>query len=366
MRITRLVLTDFRNYPEMVVEPAETLTVLTGRNGAGKTNIIEAIEVVATGRSFRTPQWTELIRWGATAATVKITASGEVPDTTVDLTISNEGSRSWRVRGETQRWVRAATSHIPAVTFTPEDLALVKGSAERRRATVDLLGDQLSATYAALRKEYTRVIRQRNVVLKEDGAERLLEPFNEQLAALGGRLYAHRSRLLGKVMTVAGPVYERLSGGESLTATICDRCGLPGEGAMCDTSAESVSDALRREIARRAREERARKVSLVGPHRDDIIFSIGGHSARAYASQGQQRTVALAWKWAEVDVITSVLGKTPVLLLDDVMSELDKARRAALTEMMSRDVQTFVTTTNMGYFADYPVASARVIDVGGA
>lgn len=366
MRITQISLKDFRNYHELVVEPAESLTVLTGHNGAGKTNIVEAIEVVATGRSFRTTQWNELVRWGACEAAVRVIAHGEVPSIAVDLTVTHEGSRAWRVGGQAERRVRSATSHVPAVTFTPDDLTLVKGSAEKRRMTVDLLGDQLSATYAALRREYAHVIRQRNVVLKEEGTDGLMESYNEQLAELGGRLYAHRSRLLGKVMKVAGPAYERLSGGECLAATICDRCGLP-EGVVAeDATADRVSDALRREIVRRGREERARKVSLVGPHRDDIVFSINGHNARTYASQGQQRTVALAWKWAEVEVITSVLSRTPVLLLDDVMSELDDSRRTALTEMMSRDVQTFVTTTNMGYFADYPTTSAQVIHVGGS
>jgi DNA replication and repair protein RecF len=159
------------------------------------------------------------------------------------------------------------------------------------------------------------------------------------------------------------PAYLRLSGGEELDVLMDDRCGVGVCALETDIEHDTVAACMDEQMATRAAQEIDRRVSLVGPHRDDILFTIGGRDARAFASQGQQRTLALAWKLAEVDVVRSVLSKTPVLLLDDVMSELDQDRRAALTAVMQQDIQTFVTTTNTGYFDPALLRSAAVVDM---
>lgn len=364
MHITRLELRDFRCYREWIVEPHHALTVFVGPNAIGKTNIIEGIQLIATGASFRNPEWPEVVRWGAEQALIKMSAEGEGSRVDVELRVGTDGSRGWKVGGIPKRRKTDATRFVPTVVFTPDDLLLVKGPAEQRRSTTDTLGEQLSATYGALRRDYLRVIRQRNILLREEASPAEIEPWDDQLVSLGARLHVHRRRLIQRVSNAASPVYGILAPGETLSLSITDRCGTQvlREDQRCD--AASVERTLATELERRRPDERSRKTTAVGPHRDDIVFLVNGKDARAYASQGQQRTIALAWKWAEVAVVSDVLRKTPVLLLDDVMSELDETRRRALTGLVQQDVQTFITTTSTHYFDPALLTASHVITLG--
>ena len=365
MHITRLEIQDFRNYERLELDPSPSLTVLVGPNTAGKTNLIEAISIVTAGSSFRKPLWDDCVRWGCSRASLTMTARGEIPPVTTRLSLSLGSGREWVVDGVRKRRAVEVSRFVPAVLFTPDDLSLIKGPAEQRRSAIDGLGEQLSVTYGALRRDYVRVVRQKNAVLREEGDQRSIEPWDAQLIALGARLYVHRRRLLDRVTTEAARAYEHLSGGERLEVGLHDRCGVGERTGPEEVGARDVEACLAAELDRRRTEERARRVSLAGPHRDDIVFSIGGRDARSFGSQGQQRTVALAWKLAEVGVIAEVLRRTPVLLLDDVMSELDASRRDALTALIQQDIQTFVTTTNTGYFDPTLLASALVVPIGG-
>lgn len=366
MRITRLEITGFRSYHQWAIEPDAALTVLVGPNAIGKTNIIEAIQLISTGSSFRNPEWRELVRWGEDRARIGMTAEGEGSHADVELLIDTDGTRSWKVGGTTKRRVSDATRFVPVVVFTPDDLSLVKGPAEQRRGAIDTLGEQLSATYGALRRDYMRVVRQRNALLRDEGTDADLEPWSQQVISLGARLHMHRRRLACRVAEAAAPVYAHLAPGEHLDLQIADRCGVDEPEASTAHTAAAIEATIMAELGRRRTEERARKTTLVGPHRDDIVFLVNGREARAFASQGQQRTIALAWKWAEVTVVNEVLRKTPVLLLDDVMSELDASRRGALTDLVQRDVQTFVTTTTTDYFDPGLLRAARVVRLGEA
>jgi DNA replication and repair protein RecF len=239
----------------------------------------------------------------------------------------------------------------------------VKGPAEQRRNTIDVLGEQLSATYGALRRDYTRVVRQKNALLKDEADHTLVEPWNEQLVRLGARLHAHRRRLARRVLDTAAPIYAHFADRESLDIKMCDRCELEANDPRDEIDVPALESSISAELDRRRIEERGRKQALVGPPRDDITFLIDGREARSFASQGQQRTIALAWKWAEVALVTDLLKKKPVLLLDDVMSELDASRRAALTDLVQQDVQTFITTTTTAYFDHALLREARVVEL---
>lgn len=357
---------DFRNYNRWETEPDTTLTVLVGPNAIGKTNVIEAIQLVATGASFRNPKWDELVRWGADGAGVSLRAEGDGSKADVDLTISASGTHGWRVGGIVKRRTADATKFVPAVIFTPDDLALAKGPAEQRRSAIDALGEQLSATYGALRRDYARVVRQRNALLRDEGPASALAAWDAQLVALGSRLHVHRRRLVRRVAEAAAPIYAHMARAEDLQMRVCDRCGIGELGTSADIDLASVETALGAELSRRSQDERTRRVSLAGPHRDDIMFLVGGKDARVFASQGQQRTIALAWKWAEVAIITEMTGRRPVLLLDDVMSELDQTRRAALTELVQENIQTFMTATTTDYFDPALLKEARVLVLGGS
>lgn len=364
MHITRISLTNYRNIASWEVKPHRSLTVLLGPNAAGKTNTIEAIQVACTGTSFRRPTWDELVQWEKQTSKITIEADGETPGVSTTLVVDAGGQRTWKVNGVQKRSLADATRFVPVVMFTPDDLVMIKGPADQRRSSLDALGEQLSVVYGALRRDYLRVVRQRNALLRDEATLTTLEPWDLQLINLGARLHTHRRRLLARVAGYLAPVYRDLSGGEVLGVRMVDHCGVGDMALKEEVPHEIVVDGLTRELARRAVDEQQRKVTLVGPHRDDIEFTIDGAEARSYASQGQQRTIALAWKLAEVRVVNTVLSKTPVLLLDDVMSELDQDRRAALTGLIQQDIQTFVTTTNTGYFDPGLLDQASVLDVG--
>jgi len=253
---------------------------------------------------------------------------------------------------------------LPSVVFTPDDLDMVKGPSERRRSSIDDLGEQISATYGSLRRDYAKVVKQRNALLRDGGREAHSAVWEERLVALGSSLLAHRERLLARVMACAAEAYAGMADGEPLTWVYADRSGLPEGREPGGLTQQQAAAAMREALEQRRAEESRRLVTLVGPHRDDIVFFVGGREARVFASQGQQRTVALAWKLAEVQIVHEVLRRRPVLLLDDVMSELDAERRSALSSLVTADTQTFVTTTNLGYFSPELLEGATIVELG--
>ena len=362
MLVTSVVLADFRNYGSFELRPHPALTVLVGPNATGKTNSIEAIQLATTGASFRRPRWEDLVRWGADKGRATLVAGDGERHLELGLEVSADGGHSFTVNGQSRRRISDVAGRLPSVTFTPDDLELAKGPSERRRSSVDDLGGQLSRTYGAMRRDFGRVVRQRNALLKEQAGPGELAVWDEQVVAMGAKLLSYRLRLLAQVMDEAADRYAATAGGEQLSWTYDDRCGLGGE-ASAATSADEAGEGIRAELHRRQDEERRRGVTLVGPHRDDLVFLVGGRPARAFASQGQQRTIALAWKLAEVAVIERVLHARPLLLLDDVMSELDAGRREALMDVVARRAQTFVTTTNIGYFGAETLAEASVVEL---
>jgi DNA replication and repair protein RecF len=264
-----------------------------------------------------------------------------------------------------KRKVSDATGIIPVVVFTPNDLDLSQGPAEIRRLEVDDLGEQLSKTYGSVRRDYGKAVRHRNVLLREwQASDADLEPWDVQIASLGSKLLFHRRRLLLRIAERATVAYQKLSQEEELGIQYSDRCGLKTTRLTDEMDILQAEKSIIQTLEERRAEERSRKMTLVGPHRDEITFLLDGKDARIFASQGQQRTIALAWKLAEVDVVEDVAKREPVLLLDDVMSELDENRRRALTGLVQRNIQTFVTTTDTAHFDPVLLAEALVIEAG--
>lgn len=349
---------EFRNYARFRLEPDPQLTVVVGPNATGKTNLIEAIQLLTEADSFRKPSWGDLIREGSTSAKASLSASGDSRNLTISLEVNQSGRRTYRVNGKHRKVLSQVAGILPCVVFTPDDLRLVKDSAERRRGTLDSLGIQLSPSYAQLRLEYERVVRQRNAVLREGGRTQELSPWTEQLIDFGAALVTHRTRLFQRVATAMASVYPKLSSGGVLEARYVpswERDSLHGE--------EEPAEMMRKHLHSRADAEATRMTTLTGPHRDELTFTVEGREARAFASQGQQRTIALSWKLAEVSVITEITGQSPVLLLDDVMSELDEKRRHSLAEFVGSAAQTIMTTTNLGYFDKSLLDRAKVVQL---
>ena len=290
-----------------------------------------------------------------------IEAEGGGRSLSIDLTIPTAGRREYRMNGKIRRRIVDVVGVLPSVVFSPDDLRIVKDSAERRRAAIDSLGTQISPAYAGLRSDYDRVLRQRNALLRgEDPTPSELEPWTERMVELGAALSEARSRLVARLGEQLMEAHDEIAPGNHVSPRYEPswvRDGVAGHSA-------DAREAMRALLDAKAAEERARRTTLAGPHRDDISFALDGTDARAFGSQGQQRTIALSWKLGEVRVITDITGQPPILLLDDVMSELDETRRHALARYVGTVAQTIVTTTNTGYFEHELLGRAKLVRLG--
>lgn len=361
-------LVSFRNHEAWECEFDGLLTILVGRNAAGKTNVLEAMTIAGRGCSFRPFRWEDLVRHGHEGASVALSAVRAGTPVDIQVRILRDGAREFSVNGRPRRNVSEAVGRIPIVTFVPEDLGMSKGPAEARRLPLDALGDRLSPAYSAIRVEYGRLVRQRNALLRQGATTNDLEPWDEMLADVGATFTAHRIRLLSRLTASAVRAYADISGGESLaidyeaswadSPLACEEVSAAGKAG--------IRQALLERVQARRDQERERGATLTGPHRDDVSVRVEGRAARRYASQGQHRSVALAWKLAELEVVREVSGVRPLLLLDDVMSEFDERRREALSARIVGGSQTVMTTTNLDYFTPALLENSLVVTVGDA
>lgn len=365
VRLKRARLIGFRNHDEWEESFSPDLTVLVGENAVGKTNVLEAIEVAATGGSFRRFSWEDLVLQGRNGARVELEGTRDGVPFIVTLEISAEGRREHRFDGK-KTSAPIVSRKIPTVSFVPEDLFLTKGSSEERRAAIDRIGGRLSPAYTKVRAEYARIIRQRNRLLRMEGTPDILEPWNIRMVEVGAALVTQRARLLKRMEPKIHEAHARIGAEETLEIGLENSWGeketlIPSEAFA--SNRETVAEALREALMASGEKERARGMTIVGPHRDDIVFQLDGRPAREFASQGQHRTLALCWKIAEVFVVEHVTGLQPTLLLDDVMSELDARRREALAREVIGRAQAIVTTANIDYLDTGTLARARVTQV---
>lgn len=375
LSIQQLRFDDFRGYRTLELPDLTHLTVLVGCNAVGKTNLIEGIQLLTSGESFRKPGWGEVVSWGAERAVLRLTL-GDGKRVLEHRLVVQDGGRTYEVNGK-RKSAHALRGACPSVLFIPDDLQMVKAASARRRDAADALGAQLSKGYAALKADYQQTLRQRNLLIR-DGVHvgPLFDSWDENLCVNGARLCVNRQRLFERIGAHMARIYPRLVPGEQL------RCAYLPSWARFDEQGRQRADIAQLEqvpttevtlegaqerLAQASRElatmELQRKTSLVGPHKDELAFYLNGRNARLYASQGQQRTIVLAWKLAEVALVNEFIGQDPILLLDDVMSELDGARRDALTTFIESSAQTFITTTNLGYFSPELLAQARVVEL---
>jgi DNA replication and repair protein RecF len=362
--VERLELVDFRSYRSAELDLTRGVTVLVGPNGRGKTNVVEALHRVAVGSSHRIAGDAALVREGADDAVIR-TALRTDDDRrrTIDVQIGSGRTRA-QVDGQAVRRAAEAIGVLRVVAFAPEDLSLVRGDPADRRRYLDQLLSQRRTSYAAALSDYERVLRQRSTLLKDlrgrtpasggagDGADGTLAAWTEQLVAHGAPLVAAR---LAAVAALRGPVTEahaRLTGTDTPVALAYRSDAAFDE----DADVATIADALRAALVEVAREEVRRGVTLVGPHRDELVITLDGLPARTTASQGEAWSVALACKVGSAPLLTGV-GDRPVLLLDDVFSELDEVRRTRVAELCEGFDQVVVTAA---VDADVPLAGRRV------
>jgi len=403
VHVRRLLLKDFRNYAHLDLEPAPGLNLLVGANAQGKTNLLESILFLAVFRSPRAAREAELIRWGAEEAHAAAVLGRGDTSGRLEVRVRQAGPKTIHWNGTALR-PQEALGLLTAVSFFPDDLDLVKGAPAGRRRLLDVLLCQADGLYRRHLARLQRVLRHRNVQLKalqgQAKAAALLEVWNDQLVAEAVPILVRRARAVRRLGEWASAIHGRITGGrarlelryEPFFAELFARpasaasgaaqeplSGAPasGDGAEADAAEAvepespqeawedpaSVRQLCEEALRRRQREEIARGVSLVGPQRDDVRFVIDGTDARSFASQGQQRTAVLACKLAELELLRSETGAYPVLLLDDVLSELDASRRAYLLEAVGETVQTFVTTAQLEPLPENLVGRARLFRV---
>ena len=362
MYLRSLHLSNFRNYAQQQVEFGSPKTILVGENAQGKSNLLEAVELLATLKSHRASRDREFVRRGATAGKILATIDrlGTLHEMAVDL--RQQGRRSLRLDGQIVRRRADFLGQLNAVTFSSLDLDLVRGGPSARRDWLDGILLQLEPVYSDIWDRFRQVLKQRNALLKcvEPADESSLAAWNAELVAAGTRVIRRRSRLLQRLQPLAQKWHGEISGArESLSLSYAPQV----EIANSDATVAEVQERFWLELRDKVAAERVRGTSLVGPHRDDVLLEIDGNPAREYGSQGQQRTLVLSLKLAELELIEAVVGEAPLLLLDDVLAELDLQRQDRLLDTISDRVQTIVTTTHLGNFDARWLDSAQVISV---
>ncbi len=332
------------------------MTILCGPNAAGKTNTVEALQMLTSGASFRHPRARDLILDGEERARIssRLEGDGRVIDVACEITPTK---RRFSRNGKPAQPADLSGT-LMSVLFCPDDLSFVKRGARHRREELDAFGVQANAAYRRVVSSYLRSVDQRNRLLKEDGLDPgLLDAWDASVALGGATLLEARLRLFARLRSHVIDIYRTVAGGDSLDCEYACTLGENLEGKSRDELASLFADRL----AEARPQDIRRQQTTVGPHRDDIVFTLDGRDARGFGSQGQQRSIVLAWKMAEVALAEEILGERPLLLLDDVMSELDAQRRDAVTRFVQSGIQTVVTTTNLSYFPDELLQRSEVV-----
>lgn len=406
MYLKTLHLRQFRNYIDQQVDFSAPKTILLGNNAQGKSNLLEAVELLSTLRSHRATRDRDLVQEGEAAGQITAVLERETGCVDLALTLRSNGRRTLTLNGEALRRQLDFLGILNAVQFSSLDLDLVRGGPERRRSWLDALLTQLEPIYAHILQQYNQVLRQRNALLKEelkrkgpesqrfvktesagygsfaenseleagarlnDAAQTLSVPeqlavWDAQLATIGARVIRRRARVLERLAPLAQAWHHEISGStEQLEIHYA-----PNVAAYITMSTaerddpEQVRQAFLAKIEQRAIAEQHQGTTLVGPHRDEVEFTINQTPARQYGSQGQQRTLVLALKLAELKLIEEVVGEPPLLLLDDVLAELDLNRQNQLLDAIQDRFQTLITTTHLGSFDAQWLNSSQILSV---
>lgn len=330
MIIKNLKLSGFRNLADTDFTPDKEMNILCGENAQGKTNVIEAVWLFTGAKSFRTNKDPEMIQFGRQKATLCITFETQGIEKTAKIEIGLK--RKAKINEKALSSASCLAGNFYAVVFSPNDLSLVKDGPSVRRRFLDLAIGQLYPNYINILRSYLRGVSQRNSILKDSLKDStlniLLDGFEEKIAEDGIKIYKYRKKYIEMLTQYAPQIYLDLS----------DKKEKLKIEYLCSANEDNFSELLKNS----RRDDAFRGATSVGPHRDDIAFFINGNNARNYASQGQQRSVALSLKLSEAEIVKNITGEQPVALLDDVMSELDKSRQNYILNHI-KGWQVFIT-----------------------
>jgi DNA replication and repair protein RecF len=384
VRLLRISLSNYRNYAHLDLSVPAGMVLIAGENAQGKTNLLEAIYMLATTRSLRASNDVELIRRDSltdplAAARIIGTVERDGERTQIEVGIARReqertgvtqtahATKRLRVNGIPQR-AASVVGRLLAVFFTSMDIDLVTGPPSGRRRYLDITLSQVDHGYLRALQRYNRIVQQRNSLLRQidegrAGAEQL-QPWDDELIAHGATVVTGRARALARLHEHAAVLHTHLSDDrEHLAISYQPQLGGDAPGDIELTDVAAVREQFERALERRRAREIAAGVSLIGPHRDDLGFSLDGQPAATFGSRAQQRTVALALRLAEARLLKERSGDAPILLLDDILSELDERRRHAVLDTLTGTEQALITTADLDRFGGAFLTEATIFSV---
>lgn len=352
MKLTSIKLKNFRSYASCEVFFSPNVNSIVGKNAQGKTNLIEAIYFACIGKSFRTSKEKELIKWSEENCNISLCAKNEFREKKLDIFLQKSAKKVVRMDGISIKRIGDVLGEIPIVFFSPDELKLVKDSPEERRRFMNIDISQTNKRYFYLLSRYEKILDNRNKLLKSTpNKEVVLETidiWNKALAAAGLKITEERRKFIEQIAPYAEKANEFISNGEKLN--ICYK----------GIDAKSEEEYIKK-LEKSFEKDYKLGYTTFGPHRDDIDIFLNGVEVKSFGSQGQQRTAALSLKLAELEIIKERTGEYPILILDDVFSELDEHRRRRLIKFTNR-CQTFITTTDISFTKD--IANNIIVEDG--
>lgn len=363
MHIQELSLTNYRNYQDLSVTFDDKVNVIIGENAQGKTNIMEAIYVLAFSKSHRTPRDKELIQWDQNYAKIVGKVYKRKQSFPLEIQFSAKGKKA-KLNHLEQRRLSDYIGALNVVMFAPEDLNLVKGSPQIRRRFIDMEIGQIQPVYMYHLGQYQKILKQRNHLLKDlqrrkSNNRMMLEVLTEQLIEHASTIIEKRFLFLDLLRQWARPIHKGIS---RETESLDIKYVATAEVSELEDK-EKIKARYTERFYHMLDKEIDRGNTLVGPHRDDLLFYVNDKDVQTYGSQGQQRTTALSLKLAEIELIKSEVGEYPILLLDDVLSELDHYRQSHLLHTIQGKVQTFVSTTSVSDIQHDTIRQAELFHV---
>lgn len=365
MHVKNLTLHNFRDYADLEFTPGSGLNILFGRNAQGKTSLLEAIYILATSRSWRAGRDYELVRWETPISRIWSEIERDAQND-VEIEITFGRTEKKRVSLNTVRKSRLSDflGHVNVVLIEPHDVDIVRGEPSGRRRFINLELSQIQPQYCHLMANYRRILDQRNQLLKNiqqgRGADALLHVLTEQLVTCGSGIVERRLRFLQRIGETGRRLHGEITEGEEdlsieYRSSICPESG--------DGNSGEIAEKFMSVLNKKRDEEIRRGVTLAGPQRDDLAFKINGIDSRVYGSQGQQRTIALSLRLAELEVMEDLASEPPIVLLDDVMTDLDEGRRQHVFRLTNGRCQTFITAASRNSFDGCFLSSGKVFGV---
>ena len=353
MYIKEISLRDFRNYESLDVQFHNKVNIFLGQNAQGKTNLLESIYITSMGKSFRTGKDRDMVRFGSEFFRVKATAVKE-EELIVEIAVTKDGKKGVKIDGLKAKKMTDLLENVYIVIFSPEDLKIVKDEPEKRRKFIDRELCQIKPSYYNNLTHYKKVLSQRNAYLKEyDIDDSILDIWDMQLAEYGSKIIEARTEFIKKLNVISSKIHKDITNKKEELEVIYE---------PSVEYSKNLREVFFMKMKINRKNDIRRRTTTIGPHKDDLKLLSNGIDIRNFGSQGQQRTAALSLKLSEIKLIEEETGENPILLLDDVLSELDRERQNFLINSLS-DIQVFITTTELSEEVEKSLGNIKYFDI---